>query len=356
MTIRLIVAIITLFSLKSWGAESREFYNGVRGLGMGGTGIATANDETALLINPAGLGKLRDYYITVVDPEIELGQDTEKVAGTDVLKMSDPQDALNKALETPDKLMHTRGQIFPSIVVPNFGVGVFAKQTIDSEFDSVNNVFKYDYTQDVAAVFGFNFRFWNGIIKVGASTRIVNRTEIHEDAIDPTRTDLTKGEFQREGMGVGSDAGLILTAPIALLPSLAAVYRDMGRTSYTFNDGMFNNTATKPDQTPETIDAALSISPILGRRVRSTWTAEYRNVMNKEKDKDPMRRWHAGVELNFADAFFLRGGMNQRYWTAGMELSMFNYQFQAASYGEEIGAYPTTREDRRYVVKFAFRF
>jgi hypothetical protein len=61
-------------------------------------------------------------------------------------------------------------------------------------------------------------------------------------------------------------------------------------------------------------------------------------------------------ELNYADALFVRAGMNQRYWTAGLELSIVNYQFQAASYGEEIGDDVTPREDRRYVVKFAFRF
>ena len=46
----------------SWARERRSFYEGVRGRGMGGAQIATVNDETALLVNPAGLGKLRDFY------------------------------------------------------------------------------------------------------------------------------------------------------------------------------------------------------------------------------------------------------------------------------------------------------
>ena len=49
--------------------------------------------------------------------------------------------------------------------------------------------------------------------------------------------------------------------------------------------------------------------------------------------------------------------MNQRYWTAGLELAIANYQLQLASYGEEIGTGPSaTREDRRYIFKFAYRF
>jgi hypothetical protein len=48
--------------------------------------------------------------------------------------------------------------------------------------------------------------------------------------------------------------------------------------------------------------------------------------------------------------------MNQGYWTAGLELAVYNYQMQFATYGEEIGTKDTTKEDRRYVAKFSWRF
>lgn len=350
----LILIATVLLGAVGHAAEVYEFYNGVRGLGMGGAQIATVNDETALLINPAGLGKLRDYFITVADPEGEVGQYTEQIAGMDVFNMGDPQKALDKTNLHLNKHLHTRGQVFPSIVVPNFGFGLYGRTQVDADNDGTN--FKYDYTNDYAIVFGFNFRFWNGIIKVGASTRIMNRTEIHNDAIDPTSTDLTVDTLGKEGMGIAGDSGIILTAPIQLLPSIAAVYRDMGRTNYTFRDGMLHHTTLRPDSSPEKIDVGMSISPILGRKLRSTWAVEYRDVKTASEEKDKMKRVHAGVEFNIADALFIRGGMNQRYWTAGLELSMFNYQFQVASYGEEIGTDLVNLEDRRYVVKFAFRF
>ena len=68
------------------------------------------------------------------------------------------------------------------------------------------------------------------------------------------------------------------------------------------------------------------------------------------------RRYHAGIEFNFADAVFLRGGYNQRYWTYGLEFSMGNYQFQAASYGEEVGTVDAPKEERHYNLKFSYRF
>ncbi|MNY53233.1 hypothetical protein D3C86_1889710 [compost metagenome] len=60
--------------------------------------------------------------------------------------------------------------------------------------------------------------------------------------------------------------------------------------------------------------------------------------------------------MNFGDVFFMRAGYNQRYWTAGFELASERFQWQLTSYGEEIGTSDTPKEDRRYAVKFAYRF
>ena len=39
--------------------ERMEYYKGVRALGMGGVTVPTVNDETALIQNPAALGKVK---------------------------------------------------------------------------------------------------------------------------------------------------------------------------------------------------------------------------------------------------------------------------------------------------------
>lgn len=336
--------------------ERYEFYNGIRGMGMGGASVATVNDETALIANPAGLGRLRDYYITIADPEIEVGSHTQEILKYDFLKVTDPQLVLDKTKAKPDKHMHTRAQVFPSIVVPNFGIGVFGKNVVDAQVDSETNQFTYDYTNDYAVVAGVNFRLWDGRIKIGTNARIVNRTEVRRSNIDADSTGLKLKDLASSGMGVASDTGLILTAPVAGLPAIAAVYRDVGNTTYSLREGLFMDTDNDPITTRSTLDTAISFQPILGKRARSTFTAEFRDTLNIDKEKDVMRRIHVGYEINFADAFFLRAGMNQRYWTAGFELSMFNYQFQLASYGEDIGVDKSPVEDRRFEAKFAFRF
>src|SRR5690606_14486645 len=131
-----------------------EFYNGVRALGMGGASVAVVNDETALISNPAALGKLRDYFVTLVDPELDMGGDTQAVVGTDIMAFMDPQESLEKVLDAPKRRLHQRAQLFPSIVVPNFGFGLFAKYETNAYLSDDQTLYNYEYINDLAAVFG----------------------------------------------------------------------------------------------------------------------------------------------------------------------------------------------------------
>ncbi len=354
----LIILILSIVSLASFSAERKEFYVGIRGLSMGGAQVATVNDETSLLVNPAGLGKLRNYFITVADPELHLGDATQAIVGTDVTAPLDPQavlDLFNKATNQ-DKILHSKFHIFPSAVFPNFGLGLFANYTTDASYDATTSQMSFSYREDLAAVFGFNFRMWDGRIKLGFNLKILNRNEIERTDIASTATGLTIKNLTSEGVAIASDVGLLISMPWKLIPTLGLVYRDAGNTHFTVRDGLLNGAATKPAPVPASLDAAFSIFPIAGKKTRIAFSTEVRDVLTIGDEEDINRRIHAGIELNIRDALFLRAGMNQRYWTAGIELAVANYQLQIASYGEEIGTATTPLEGRRYVGKFAYRF
>lgn len=352
----LVLALVFAVTPRLFAQEMFSFYDGVRALGMGGASVAVVNDETALLYNPAALGKLRDFFITVADPELEVNTDTYNVLGANVFSLENPQTALDKSKLKPGTRSHARAQIFPSLVVPNFGLGLFVRDQVDAEVDAANTAFTYIYRRDIAGVFGFNFRLFDGILKIGLNGKAIDRTEVNRTDINPASTGLTIKNLASSGVGLSSDAGLLLTIPVAALPTLGAVYRDVGGTKFNVRDGLLMTTTNKPATVPATLDAAIAIHPILGRGVRSSWTLEYSDCLDATKQEDTSKKIHGGVEFNFLDAIFLRAGWNQRYWTGGLELALGNYQFQVASYGEEIGIYPATREDRRYIGKFAIRF
>jgi hypothetical protein len=367
-----VLSFIFILSTASASARERfEFYNGVRALGMGGAAIAAVNDETALLLNPAALGRLRNYFVTVADPEVSVGENTQRIIDLDITQFMDPQKVLDSLNQFQRYRFHQRAQLFPSFVVTNFGIGLFMKYSTDAYL--TENLLPYDtynlfYRNDFAGVLGFNFRLFDGRVKLGFNARAVNRIEVNSTDLPANSTGLsldgTPG-LAREGFGIASDIGLILTAPVMYLPTLAFVYRDAGTTSYTMNDGMFMNTADRPNRTPATLDAGFSITPLVGKRSRMVITADLVDVLkavegpntpNPDLTDDVKRRLHYGFELNFSDIFFLRGGMNQGYWTGGMELAAEQFQLQFAAYGEEVGTSEVPKEDRRYVAKFSWRF
>ncbi len=352
----LATAASVAFAPAANAGEFFEFYTGVRQLGMGGAYTAVVNDETSILTNPAGLGKIRESTATFVDPEISGSFNDTKIAKLDnfssVIGTQGLLDALNQSRGTH---WNAKAQFFPSIVTTNFGAGLHAKFETNAEVDSTGTTMRLDYTNDYAAALGYCFRFFGGILKIGTSGRLIDRTEVHKDIL-ANSTNLELKTLASSGLGLGADVGMILTAPIEYLPALSVVVRDVGRTSYELSSGVLTQTSTRPRDTPQTVDAGIALFPILGNGTRLTLTADYHDALGANIDPDTMKRVHAGLEFNFHDFFFLRGGMNQRYWTGGIELASENFQLQAASYGEDIGPIGTPREDRRWVTKFSFRF
>lgn len=362
---KLIYGWITfLFCFASAQAGERlEFYNGIRALGMGGATIAVVNDETTLIQNPAALGKLRESYITVLDFEMDVGSETQSVVDSDIAAFMDPQDTLDQLELKPTKKFYQRAQTFPSLVFPNFGIGFLGKYETSATINTTTNKLDLKYTNDFAGVMGFNIRLFDGMVKIGGSGRVINRSQIIRDDIDTTEANLKMDTFGKEGIGVAADAGIMLAAPITWLPTIAAVYRDVGHTRYDTGSGLMHDTTDEPDPTKPTLDVAFALFPILGKGTRMTITGELRDVLKTVEDgqsgrpEDAVaRRTHAGIEFNFSDFFFLRAGMHQRYWSAGIEIALFSYQLQLASYGEDIGTKADPEEDRRYVGKFTWRF
>lgn len=340
----------------SYAAEIYESYNGIRQMGMGGASVAVVNDETALFLNPAALGKLRDPILTLVDPEAGGNSAMQTfLGGSAVPDLLDPQSQLNWLNQNKGTHFHTHLQVFPSIVTTNFGFGIIDRYSYDGEVDSTGTNYTLNYTNDIGPVLGTSLRFFDGKIKIGGSARIINRIQAKK-TIPANSQNLTWSSIADEGVGIAGEVGMIVTGPWVFLPSIAAVIHDVGTTSYNVTQGQFLKTQTRPENVDSTVDVGFSISPIISNHTRMQITGEYQDVRTASQETSQIRRLHAGLEYNIYDVMFFRGGLNQGYWTAGFELNVNYFQIQAATYGEEIGTALVPKEDRRYSVKFTIRF
>ncbi|MNJ99734.1 hypothetical protein D3C87_175150 [compost metagenome] len=350
-----IILLVASFSEVN-AQERRSFYSGVRCLGMGGACIAVVNDETALAVNPAALGKLRDVYGTIFDPELEgngnLPGFYQESAFSNPFSLEDIKGALDG--KRGDQY-HAKLQVMPSFVARNFGIGLLGNYILDAKMSDDGSTIDTFYRNDLAFLVGFNFRFFDGRVKLGFNARLISRIEVDNDAVSSTGS-LGYSSIGSEGVGLGTDIGLILTAPWTYLPTVSAVLRDVGGTSFDQASGVRLSTTDRPGLIKQDLDVAAALFPIHSRYVRSAWTVEYRGLLTSGDEPDKAKLLHGGLELNFGDVFFFRAGYNQRYWTSGFEVASEKFQWQFATYGEEIGTQAAPREDRRYTLKFAYRF
>ncbi len=353
--LRLIIIPISILIFVEF-AQARDpiFYKGARGLGMGGAHISAVNDETTVLINPAALGKLRGKYFVVDDIEIEMNADTQSLVGFDYLRGLYPQKVLDDVNSQPDIIYHLKSQVFLSYAMRNFSVGLYGNAIADASMDPAGPTpFNIDYRNDVAFVLGFNKRFMEGRFKVGANVRAINRRELKGN-FSNFNPSLSVSSDGAEGVGIASDIGIQIAAPWKALPTLSAVLRDVGGTKYSI-DG-FSDSASDPEVTEMSLDAGFALYPISHNYSRFTITGEYRDLLSGNDLKNDMAKYHLGFEWNSYDWFFLRGGMNQGYWTAGIEFAFSKFQLQIASFGEEVGDELEKKESRNFSLKFTIRF
>jgi hypothetical protein len=337
-----------------------EFYNNTRSLGMGGAGVAITSDETALFRNPANLGSLRGIYGTFLDPELEGSSNfVNQVSSTFTSKAFDIESVKTVLDTNRDQYYHARMQVTPSFVFRNFGVGLIYRNQIHAQTEATGTTMDTFYQNDMGVVLGANLRLFDGRIKIGGNAKIISRIEV----INPTLA--TAGPFDlatigSEGTGLSYDAGILIQLPWTFLPTIGAVARDVGDTTFDKRDGFRLRTTGRPATVKQSVDVGLSLFPIHGNQFRSVWTLEYVDATNSRDDKDNMKRARFGFETNWRDIFFFRLGMHQRYWTAGFEVASERISWQIASYGEEIGStvngVTTTKEDRRLNTKFSVRF
>ncbi|AZZ37643.1 hypothetical protein CIK05_12840 [Bdellovibrio sp. qaytius] len=344
---------LSVFATSEWV----EGYTNARALGMGGALIGVTSDETSLYRNPANLGSIRGYFGSIIDPELEgQGSFTDIVRGGGFTKAVEVEAMATELAKNPGEFYHARAQFTPSFTTKNFGFGLIYRNELDAVVSSTATTsMDTFYQNDLGVVLALNYSLAGGVIKVGASAKALNRIEIVSGTLS-TNGPFDLATIAAEGSGIAYDAGIMLQAPIDWVPTLSVVAHDIGNTEFTLRDGVRAKTASQPATVKQSVDAAISLFPIHANKIRSIWTVEYRDATNSRAEAGSTKRLHIGTEINFKDLFFLRVGLNQGYYTGGVEISSERFAWQISSYGEEIGTAASPKEDRRYATRILIRF
>ncbi len=337
-------AIIGICGERAMAAEIPDTWTSARAMGMGNAFTAVAIDGDALFYNPAALARVSGFHWTLLDPRLGLNGpqalEVAKVAGTGAT-------VADKINELYGKAVWVGGGAKSSFVVPNFGLAAYANG--DAALNLQNPAYpqmNLNYIADYGVALGAAVDFIPSIWSLGFTIRRVNRTgtnlPLGPSVLATLDIEQIKNNLKNRGGGYGLDFGTMLTFPSPVKPTLSFTIRDMGYTEFTHDEGLAAPPRSDPDMT---LGASVAIDALL---VTITPSFDYRYM--DRADIQTGKKLHFGIEFDLP-LISLRAGLNQGYYTLGAGLDLGILEFDAATYGVELGEYPGQLEDRRYMVQ-----
>ncbi|MFZ5864067.1 MAG: hypothetical protein ACOYXR_14680 [Nitrospirota bacterium] len=353
------VCLAVAHTSAAWADPLPLFYQGIRPLGMGGAFTAVADDENAMMYNPAGLNKIKGFgRFDLLNPLAAISTNTIEFA-QDLQDVADAQDETQQAILAADLLdkwlgerFHARAAVFPNLTVHNFGVGVLGQGQFDGAVHNAagSNALDIRGGYDIAGVVSgaMGFSPFGSTLRVGVTGKYVQRSLLDQsytanDLVQQDGIDLDRDLL--DGSGFGFDAGVILGFPLPLSPSVGVAVQNIG-------DVDLGDAGILPQQ----INMGVALEPSLGFG-RLTLAADMLDVTKElGADNDMGKRLHAGAEFAFPAVLSLRVGMNQGYLAAGATMDLRILKIAYAYSIEEVGAFAGQDPDRRHVAQLSLGF
>ncbi|MEK7355566.1 MAG: hypothetical protein AAB250_03910 [Bdellovibrionota bacterium] len=321
----------------------------VRANGMGGAYTAVVMDSDSFFYNPAGLSRHSGFSWTVFDPGVGVGGVDSIQSAQSVLTGGSANMASNLGALYGKKIFAS-GNAKSAVILPGVAFTGFANG--QAQFNLHNpaaTTMNLNYFFDYGFALGTGFSLIPGVWHHGIVGRRVNRTGTSLPLGSATLAQLDfaalETEFKRRGTGYGLDYGSVLTIPGPVAPAFSFVYRDIGYTSFTHEEGAGAPPRTEPEMV---IGASLKIDALIAS---ITPAIDYRFA--QRTDVQMGKKLHLGVEVSLP-LIDIRAGLNQGYYTLGVGMNLGVLRADVATYGVELGEYPGQLEDRRYMAQVTF--
>lgn len=346
-------ALLSLLAVSgtALAAPLSRSYQGTRPLGMGGAFTAVADDANALVYNPAGLNKLKSWSFAVINPAVEVGEDTrdfyDEAKDVDFENTDEVADLLRDHM---GEFLHARVSLFPHFVMPNFGVGLIGNASADA---APHNVAFPEAEVDARGIAGIQVGGAMPVIedrlRLGGAVKFMRGWKLDQtytvvDIADENFDQRVKDDLGK-GSGFGLDLGGIYTFDGVLLkPSVGVALQNVFDTDMSEGGEL-------PMQLNVGIAATEEFWGWLTVNAAADWVDVFGNLSESGEDYDLAKRLHAGLEAWLTRRLGLRAGLYQGNPTFGATVDLWVLKAEYATYAEEIGTKAGARDDRRHVVQ-----
>ncbi len=356
------MALLAFSSADALAARDRNFFSASRALAMGDAYTAYNVGFESIYYNPAGVAMRNKPRLKLLDLEFTGSQALVLVFKDMFSDFMNFQGLTESMQNHPGKPIVAGMSLLPQFIVKNFSVGAILRGQSEGFIDETTADMNMYSFVDIGAYMHYAAALFNGIVKIGIGLKILDRAEV--DRVY-TEAEYAGGlqfpnEFH-EGTAVGADVGLMVTLPVAHLPTFALVVQDFGNTTFRANK-VFLASASAPNYAPRTMQQKVNLGYAMkvkhGRAVSSGLSFDFKDLLADVSDKSYFDRVHAGWELDVRESLFFRAGLNQgRYWTAGIGLHVGDVGLEISSYGENISHVAGERvDDRKWVGRYVVQF
>jgi hypothetical protein len=329
-------------------------FTSARAAALGDAFLPLGEDgAAALFVNPAAVGKIRGGQV-----DVNFGLETSSgfVDSAGLTSYNIYSLSANKANLTahPNTQQGMGLSLLPTFSGKGFAIGVLAENQFVATADAAGNVRYHSLYQLIPAA-AFGVRLAGGIVRLGYGLQYVHKAE-GEVSVPSGAADLGYNQSLPQGSGLSHTVGFALTLPLAYLPAVNLVARNVFNTSYSSWSmiPIAANSPGAPATDKMSFDASFSLQPKIEQGAYFNIVGQYRDILNTS-GMAMFGRLAGGLELSMRDFFFIRTGYGSGYPAAGIGFRMKRGEFNATWYSEELGQGYHQLRDLRYMFQFKMR-
>lgn len=345
-----IIFCLTLSAAEGWATMSSipgSRFTSARAAALGNAFLPLAErGGEALFYNPAAIGKLQGVHFDPFDFQLMTNNDLIGNYGIDAYKITDLGQFKTPMAFYPGTMGGAGYAALPNFFFRGFSLGLLYQAESAAQLNGSNVRYRSQYLFVPAA--GFAVRLARGIVRIGYSLQYVSKAQG-----DVTTTYANASSFKAgiaEGGALSHNLAYALTLPVSMNPALNIVARNLLGAAYTMPAilSVASSPSGVPATEPMSIDAALSITPGLGKGGTMNLVLQMNDLLNSS-NSSLLSRISFGMEFDIHRKFFLRTGYGNGYPSAGFGIHSQRGEISLAWYSEEYGTSWMDLREVRYL-------